>query len=70
MASASTIGSGPVASRSAQRWSFHEFQHQRRDAAGVFDPVYRGNVRMIERGEQSSFTFKPRKALRLGAGAT
>ena len=38
-----------------ERWAFDEFHHQRANAIGLFKPIDRGNVRMVERREHLGF---------------
>ena len=38
--------------------AFDEFHHERRDARALFEPVDRGDVRMIQRGEHFGFALK------------
>ena len=45
--------------------SFDELQHERVDVACVLEAVNRGDVRVIERGEDFGFSTTPRQAIRI-----
>ena len=49
-----------------QRLPFDELHHQEVTAAGLLQPVERGDVGMIERGERLGFALEPRHAIGIG----
>ena len=56
----------PAPIRSGQRFSLHQFQHQRADAAGFLDAVDRGDVGMIEGRKNARFPFEARQPIGIG----
>ena len=64
--SASSIGIAPCAMRSRERRPLDQFHHERGGAAGSFQAVDRGDVRMIQRGEDFGFALKAREPLGVG----
>ena len=49
-----------------QRRAFHQLQHQRMHATGVFEAVDTADVRMIQRGQRFRFALEPRDPLGIG----
>jgi len=49
-----------------QRRAFHQLQHQRAHAVGVFEVVDAANVRMIQRGQRPCFALEARDPLGVG----
>ena len=56
----------PALEAIGQRRPFDQFEHQRADPFGFFQPVNRADVRMIERGEQARFAREAGAAFRIG----
>ena len=49
-----------------KRVAFDELQYQRADGPGLFESVYRGDVRMIQRREHLRFALEAREAIGVG----
>ena len=49
-----------------QRRTLDELHHQRRRVGGVFQAVDRGDVRMVERGEDFRLALEARQPIRIG----
>ena len=60
---ASSIGSAPRASVCDEIVALDELHHERVDAVGIFQPVDRADVGMIERGEHARFAFEAGQAV-------
>ena len=56
--SASSSGIAPARDPLRQVVALDQFHHERVDAVGILEPVDRGDVRMIERGEHPRFAFE------------
>jgi hypothetical protein len=52
--------------RSVKRLSFDQFEDEEVVTVGLFDAIDRGDVRMIERGEQPRLALKASETLRIG----
>ena len=63
--SASSSGIGPRAMRCGQILALDEFHHERGEVGRLLEPVDRGDVRMVQRGEHFGFALKPREAIRI-----
>ena len=63
MSSATSSANGPAGETIGQRRPFDQLHDDRVHAAGDFEAVDGGDVRMVQRGKQASFTLQPRDAL-------
>ena len=59
--SASSSGIAPRAMRCDEILALDQLHHEGLDAVGVLQPVDRGDVRMIQRGEDFRFALKARQ---------
>jgi len=48
-----------------QRLAVDQFEHERAEAIGLFEPKDRADVRVVERRQYAGFTFEPFEALRV-----
>jgi len=46
-----------------ERLALHQFKHERSHRARLFQPMNRGDVGVVQRGEQLGFALKPRQAI-------
>ena len=60
-------GMGPRVNPLCEILALDEFHDERRDAVGLLEPVDRGDVRVIQRGEDLRFALKPRQSFRVAA---
>ena len=58
-------GDCPLRDALSQRWPFGQLQHQRPRVAALFEPVDLRDVGMVQRGEDSGFTWEPGQAFRI-----
>ena len=70
MAIASSIGTQPASDPIGERGSFDEFEDERGAARLLFDAVNRGDMRMIERGEELGFAVESRQPIGIAARNT
>ena len=56
-------GNGPLRDPIRERRALNQFEHERRRAVGLLQPVNLGNVRVIQRGEDFGLTLEPRQFL-------
>ena len=63
MASASVERHRPARDSIGQRLALDEFEDQRGHAVGLFEPVDRADVRMIERCQDPRLAFEPRESI-------
>ncbi len=49
-----------------QRWPLDQLQHQGLNAGGFLESMNRGDVRMVQRGQQLRFAPEPCEAIRIG----
>ena len=56
----------PLRHAIGERLAFDQFQHQRVDAVAVFDAVNRGDVRMVQRGEQPGLALEAGETVGIG----
>ena len=61
--SASSSGIGPCAMRSASVGAVDQLEHQRGHAVGLLETIDRGDVRMVERGEDLRLALEPGEAI-------
>ena len=59
-------GNGPTCDPVREGWPFHQLQHQGPRALGFLDAVDGGNARVVEAGENLSFSLEPGQAIRIG----
>ena len=57
---------GPMRDALRERLPLDQFEHQRMRGAAVFEPIDRGDARMIERGEHLRFPAKSRQPVGIG----
>ena len=56
----------PIGEPVGQRWSLDQLEHQRTNAPGLFKSVNRGNVRVIQRGQQPGLTIEACQSIGIG----